>query len=234
MTDAANYFEYIDKYCERTVQGLWGEPLNVISNVAFLIVFLLLLKYFYHNFHGRYRKNWDIAALIFLIFCLTLGSTAWHVFAVRWALFTDIIPILIFINLFMVSCFFRVLNRKLIGVIALFGFYQLFNYLIQRQFSIETLNGSIFYLPVVIYLFGITLFVSQFRQDLHWYYLASTSIFTVALTLRTFDMSQCDSFPAGTHFLWHTFIAIVLYLLTMSLMMSKSIKVDANIDFDKK
>jgi hypothetical protein len=28
---------YVDGYCERVAPGLWGEPLNAVSNIAFLV-----------------------------------------------------------------------------------------------------------------------------------------------------------------------------------------------------
>jgi len=223
MTDSSKYFEFIDKYCERTIEGVSGEPLNVVSNIAFLVVSLLLLKYFRQNFQGEFLKNWDIATLIFLLFCMTLGSTLWHVYAVRWALYTDAIPILIFMNLFLLSCLFRVLNIGVVKMFLFFCAYQLFNYVIQSQFSMDTLNGSIFYLPVFVFLVGILLFVRQYRPDLYQYYVISVVLFSVSLVLRTFDVSQCDNFPLGTHFLWHTLVSIMLYFLTMSLMLASII-----------
>ena len=32
-----DWFRYIDIYCERTAPGFWDEPLNAVSNAAFLI-----------------------------------------------------------------------------------------------------------------------------------------------------------------------------------------------------
>jgi hypothetical protein len=36
---------------------------------------------------------------------------------------------------------------------------------------------------------------------------------TLSLALRTIDAAACDTFPLGTHFLWHIFNAAVLYVL---------------------
>jgi len=38
-------------------------------------------------------------------------------------------------------------------------------------------------------------------------------IFTVSLAVRTIDLAICDTFPLGTHFLWHLLNATVLYVL---------------------
>jgi hypothetical protein len=34
--------DYVDNYCERVAPGLWGEPANALTNVAFLIACGLL------------------------------------------------------------------------------------------------------------------------------------------------------------------------------------------------
>jgi len=237
MTDSTSYFEFIDKYCERTMEGMWAEPFNVVSNIVFVIVSLLLLRFFLRHFQGQYLKNWDIGVLIMLAFCISIGSTLWHIFAVRWALYADVIPILIFINLFLISCFIRILHLKILNVIFLFSVYQLLNYTIQNQFSIDTLNGSIFYIPILIMLMGIAFFLYLKENMTHHstsspqavekvkylsrYYVVAAALFSLSLILRTLDLSQCENFPLGTHFLWHTFIGIMLYYLTMSLMINQ-------------
>lgn len=223
MSDSARYFEYIDKYCERTAEGLWAEPLNVISNIAFFIVAILLFRFYRQHFKGKFIKYWDISLLIALMFFITGGSTLWHVYSLRWALYTDAIPILIFINVFLLSCFVRILGLSVSAVILLFLLYQLFNYGIQLNFSMDTLNGSIFYLPVWIFITGILFFACRNRDGLCHYYLISVGLFSAALVLRTFDISQCDNFPTGTHFLWHILIATMLFFLTKSLMLSQLI-----------
>ena len=35
---------YIDIYCERIEPGLWAEPLNAITNLAFIIAAFLLIR----------------------------------------------------------------------------------------------------------------------------------------------------------------------------------------------
>ncbi|GAA1200181.1 hypothetical protein [Prauserella alba] len=35
--NAADWTAYVDGYCERLAPGLFGEPLNTISNVGFLL-----------------------------------------------------------------------------------------------------------------------------------------------------------------------------------------------------
>ncbi len=39
-----DWFEQIDGYCERTDFTYWSEPLNAVTNVAFIIAALLLWR----------------------------------------------------------------------------------------------------------------------------------------------------------------------------------------------
>jgi len=220
MTEATNYIEFIDKYCERVTLGVWDEPLNVISNIAFFAIAVLLFRYFRKNFQSDYGRHWDIAILIGFAFCISIGSTLWHLYAQRWALYTDVIPILLFINLFLLSCFFRVLKLPLVLVFVCFAVYHLMNTFVQSNFSIDVLNGSIFYVPVFLCLLSVTLVLLYQKSTLAKLYAYSTVLFAFSLILRTLDLSQCESFPIGTHFLWHSSIAIMLYWLTKSLMLS--------------
>lgn len=222
MTNPNIYIEYIDKYCERVSPGLWGEPLNIISNIAFLVVAILLLKTFKNKYVGEYSKHLDIALLIALLFIITIGSTLWHTLALRWALYTDVIPILIFVNIFFLSCFVRVLNLRVINVILFFSIFQLFSFFIKNQYPIDTLNGSIFYLPILISLAIITVALYRKNRIVGKYYLMAFVLFALSLSLRTIDISYCDTFSTGTHFLWHIFIAVMLYTLTMSLIVNKN------------
>ena len=32
-----NWTAYVDGYCERVAPGLWGEPLNAVTNLAFVL-----------------------------------------------------------------------------------------------------------------------------------------------------------------------------------------------------
>jgi hypothetical protein len=38
----------------------------------------------------------------------------------------------------------------------------------------------------------------------------------VSLTLRTLDEPLCASLPIGTHYFWHVFNAVALYLVSLA------------------
>jgi hypothetical protein len=63
--------DYVDGYCERVAPGLWGEPLNSLGNLAFLVAAVLVWR-----LAGGDRTGRLLAASIGLVFA---ASTAFHI-----------------------------------------------------------------------------------------------------------------------------------------------------------
>lgn len=203
----------VDLYCERSGPGLFAEPLNALSNFAFLGASVWLLR--------RLRRDAGtpgyarlLAALIFLI---GLGSLAFHTFAQVWAEILDVGCIALFIYFF-VACFFRRFLgwRWELAVLAMPGFW-VFGKAITALFAPGALNGSVDYLPAFA---GLVLMAAALRlrgqRASAWLTLAA-AVFLASLGFRTFDLAWCARFPLGTHWIWHTLNAVVLSLATLSL-----------------
>ncbi|MDN3718388.1 ceramidase domain-containing protein [Roseibium salinum] len=87
----------IDYYCERIAPEFWSEPLNAVTNATFLVA--ALLAYLMWR-----RKTPDDTAgllLIGIVFATGLGSFLFHTFATRWAMLADVIPIALFIHVYL-------------------------------------------------------------------------------------------------------------------------------------
>lgn len=83
----------IDLYCERVTPSFWAEPVNALSNMAFLIAA-------YAAFDLWRREGKDDPAILALIVVVTvvgLGSFAFHTLATRGAMLLDVTPIGFFI-----------------------------------------------------------------------------------------------------------------------------------------
>ena len=211
-------YEYLDKYCERIHPQWWSEPLNIASNLAFIVVAVLLLRLYLTNHKlNREHKNqaccWDIKILILLIFIIGIGSALWHITALYWALLTDQIPILLFINLFLLSCLYRVFQVTPLKILAIFLLYQAVNTGLQLTLPAQFLNGSIFYLPTLIFLMLITVASYTSRPDHAKTFLISTILFFIALVFRTLDLEICADLTIGSHFIWHILIAMTIFYL---------------------
>ena len=212
--------DYLDHYCERIAPGLWGEPFNLLSNLAFFIAAVVVWRIYLKQYNNITDHFWDIKLLIALFFAIGIGSGLWHIFATSWSLKADTIPILLFINLYLLSCLFRVFSLSVIAGISIFVAYHIVNISIQSTLPAEFLNGSIFYLPTWFFLLGITFFIWQLKLAGHQYYINALIIFSVALVFRTVDQSICGTIATGTHFIWHLLNSITLYLLMRGLLIN--------------
>ena len=205
--------DYLDHYCERVAPGLWGEPLNLLSNLAFLISAYVIYRQFYAQHRQPFILHWDHWLLLALLIAVGIGSSLWHLLANHWSLWSDRIPILLFINIYLLSCLYRVIRFPTLGVLVTFLLYHAINTTVQMKYPAEILNGSMFYLPTLVFLIGLTIII-WFRGTTGTnYFVLASAIFTLALFFRTIDLWLCNSISIGTHFIWHILIAFTLYLL---------------------
>ncbi len=205
--------DYIDIYCERTAAGLWDEPLNTLTNLAFVLAAALLARAYGQVYRGRLWQGWDLVLLIALIAAIGVGSGLWHLTAQSWAMWLDVLPILVFISVFLLVSLRRALGLGWAATLALFLLYHAVNTAVQRSLPPDTLNGSVFYLPTWAALALLSVWLAR-RQWPGWRaYAAANALFLVSLSLRTIDAAVCGWLPIGTHFLWHLLNAWLLYLL---------------------
>ncbi|THB77793.1 MAG: hypothetical protein D6B25_05775 [Desulfobulbaceae bacterium] len=205
----------IDIYCERIGSGFWAEPVNALTNLSFFIaatmVFLLARK--------RSVSTLDIDLLIILLLCIGIGSSLFHTFATPLAAAADVLPIMLFQITFLLSYSVRVMK---LGIMKSMLLLLLFFFLIVLfgQFPQVWLNGSLAYFPalIVLLLFGISHVISQ-RPE-RWVLLGAALIFGLSLAFRSVDMSLCDRFGMGTHFIWHLLNGLCLYLCLRGLIIS--------------
>ena len=204
----------LDTYCERAGNpGLWTEPLNLVTNLAFLIAAALAARRFVAAPGLGLRNGWDLALLIVLLAAIGIGSALWHSVATGWAVLADVIPIMLFINVFLLSFGWRVLDLGVFGVIGLWVGYQAANYGLMVLVPVDALNGSVGYLPPLAFLFGFWAVLRRRCHPMAGTMLVAAGLFTLSLTLRTVDKTLCPMLPIGTHFLWHLLNAVLLYVL---------------------
>jgi hypothetical protein len=218
-------------YCERGGDpGFWAEPLNAISNGAFVIAGLIgawqLMR--------APRKDFALFEwlLVVLVISIGIGSFMFHTYATVWAIPFDTIPI----SLFMLAYLGYALRRFagapwIVVIVALVGFYFTVRYAQGIQCSNELLpmtrgagkrcfNGTLGYTPAfaALVLVGGVLLVQGHRAA--GYLFAAAFLFLVAMTFRTIDLEVCTwtvraGRGVGTHFLWHTLNGLLLYVLLL-------------------
>ncbi len=205
-----NLQEQLDIYCERTDASFWSEPVNAITNFAFIVGALFLIRLYQKST----RSDWQSIALIAIVCAVGIGSFLFHTLATRWAMLADVIPITIFIFFYL-----WVTLRRLIGLGRVAGIACLVCFLIVSQFT-ETIprdysfNGSITYFPSLAALIVIGSVLQYKAHAMAPQFFVAFGVFTLSLTFRSIDMMVCPIFLVGTHFLWHCLNGLLLYLLT--------------------
>ncbi|MEG3990547.1 ceramidase domain-containing protein [Microcoleus sp. S28C3] len=211
--------DYIDLYCERLIPGLWNEPLNAISNVSFIIAAWAIWQ-----LAQRYHKiSPGIWILIALATSIGIGSFLFHTFATPWANLLDVIPILLF-----QLCFIWLYSRRVVRMNSGYAGVLLAAFFFVSDFSkqfINLLNGSLSYAPAFLVLLGLGLYHYRQQKREPFILLAATGVFLLALAFRTLDRAICPLFSPGTHFLWHLFNGVLLYLSARSLLLNWSERV---------
>jgi hypothetical protein len=197
----------LDLYCERLGPGLWSEPLNAATNLAFFVSAFGLWKV------GRARDDPGIGPWILVAFSIAIGvgSGLFHTFATTWAGVLDVVPILAFqMGILWLYCrkILEMESRTLAGLLVAF----LATTLYARQFP-NVIGGSLPYLPAALVLLLLGLHHLRRKFVDAYVLLIGCGVFAVALVFRSVDSEVCAAVPIGTHFLWHILNAVVIYLV---------------------
>jgi hypothetical protein len=213
--------DYIDLYCERVLPGLLGEPFNAISNISFFIaawgIWQIARK-------QQIKIPIGIYILISLTIIIGIGSTLFHSFATKWSYFFDVIPVLIFQLCFLWLYSHHIIKMKYFQTgLLIVSFLFLANFSRQLLFS-DLLNGSLGYTPSVLLTLGLGIYHYQQQKHEPLILLTALVAFLVSILFRSIDLIVCPYFEYGTHFLWHIFNGILLYLSARALIVNWSNK----------
>lgn len=222
--------EQIFIYCERGQDpAFWAEPLNAVTNGAFIIAAAVATRD--HLSAPAGRRTLSPAFLILLTYIIGVGSFLFHTYATRWAALADTIPIALFM-----LAYFGFLLRRFLGlpwIVVLAGvaaFYGAIWYAgtiqcrydellpITSRAGARCLNGTVSYGPAFIALIGAAILLALLRHPAWRLIGAAGIVFLASMTFRTLDLELCNRIRVGdlvlgTHFLWHVLNAVTLYLL---------------------
>lgn len=200
--------EQVDIYCERTDLTFWSEPVNAITNIAFIIAALFCL-----NLMVRRNRVETLTVLLFLLLCaIGVGSFLFHTLATRWAGAADTIPILLFILVYLFAATRRYFNAPVwmsLAVPILFvpgaiGFG------VAWGAAFPSMNGSEGYFPVFIILVIYGVALARLGHPAASGLFATAALFSISLTFRSVDDALCQMLPLGTHFMWHVLNGLLL------------------------
>jgi hypothetical protein len=227
-----DWYAKIYSYCERGGDpAFWAEPLNAVSNGAFIIAGLIAAWQLARTPAApRAIFEWLLVALVLVI---GVGSFLFHTYATRWAVLADTIPISLFMLGYLGYALCRFVRLPLIGVaVGLAAFYATIHLAQCYSCANELLpvtkaagracfNGTLGYAPAFGALVLVGLLLAGKRHPAAGYLLAAAAVFLASMTFRTLDFEVCALTRVGgrawgTHFLWHILNAITLYLLLLA------------------
>ncbi|UWP79440.1 ceramidase domain-containing protein [Dactylosporangium fulvum] len=221
---------YVDSYCERIAPGLWNEPLNAVSNVAFLVAAAVLFALLARRPVPPPFSLWLPPALTAVV-----GVCSWtfHMAATTPTAALDSLSILLFILVSVVVLIhwrWRVRWSWAWPAAPAFvaGAAAVNAVLFTVGGDRATLGG---YLPALLALVGFGLAATRpprpgpatappVGSAPGRILLTAAAVFAASLTFRTIDAPICTAIPIGTHFLWHCLNAVVLFLVGYAIVRS--------------
>lgn len=206
----------VDIYCERLDASFWAEPVNAISNIAFVLAGLIAARAAWR----LQRLDWLIFTLCFIACAVGFGSFLFHTVAQRWAGLADVIPIVLFIFLYLLAAvhrFFGLGWMLAVPVTAAAFAAALPARRVAEWLAGGSMNGSENYAPAFLLLAGATLGLAIMGHRAAPRIALATVVFTISLTARTVDASLCQTLTIGTHFLWHLLNGTMIGILLLAL-----------------
>ncbi|MDX2154972.1 MAG: ceramidase domain-containing protein [Hyphomicrobiaceae bacterium] len=218
-------------YCERGFNAsFWAEPFNAASNSAFLLASLAAAAALRRRPEGSRAERIWLWSLVALVAVIGVGSFLFHTFATRWALLADVIPITIFMVVYLAFALRHFLGLGWLPILLILPAFVATGSIAgeltcpkgRLVSAVEAarepcFNGSLGYLPALIALSVIGALASR-RQAHGRLLLVAAGIFTASVALRTLDRDICASTRffgelRGTHALWHMLNGATLYVL---------------------
>jgi hypothetical protein len=191
----------VDGYCERLGPGLWAEPVNAVTNLAFLVAAGVM---------------WPRVAGVGRVLCLVLaligvGSLLFHTLANRLAGLMDVTPIAAFILIYLFAA-----ARDFLGLpgwaaaLVSAGFVPYALALTPLLAALPFLRVSAFYWPVPVLILIFAALLARRAPGTARGLALGAGVLVVSLVFRSLDERLCPSLPIGTHFLWHLLNGLML------------------------
>ena len=195
--------QQIDGYCERVDPSYWAEPVNAVTNLAFVLAALIVWRIS--------RMDPWAKALCIILALIGVGSYLFHTHAQVWAAIADVLPIVLFILVYI-----QAVNQHgwlmrpwpaLALTLCFFPFAAITMPLWQQ---VPVLHVSAAYLPVPALILIYAWLLRKRAPLTARGFVTGAAILLVSLTFRSIDEPLCDTFKLGTHFMWHILNALML------------------------
>jgi hypothetical protein len=193
----------VDGYCERLTPGYWAEPVNAVTNMAFVVAAALM---------WRRTAGLPLArAMVLVLGAIGVGSYLFHTHANRATGLMDVIPIVLFILLYVFAA-----SRDFLGLtpwragLVTAAVLPYATATIPLWSMIPGLGSSAGYAPVPVLILAYAWLLRRRAPATARGLAAGAAILVLSLVFRTLDEPLCAVWPIGTHFLWHLLNAVML------------------------
>lgn len=195
----------IDGYCERVDPSYWAEPINAVTNAAFVLAAWVMWRRVQGQGLALAETMCGLLALI------GLGSFLFHTHAQVWAAIADVLPIVGFSLLYIYAA-----NRHFWGWPAWVAGLGALAYLPYTALLTPVFAGlpffgiSSFYWPLPLLILAYAVLLRRRAPATARGLALGAGILSLSLVARSLDMTFCAHLPWGTHFLWHILNALML------------------------
>jgi len=200
-----DWFAPVDAYCERTGPDYWSEPINALTNLAFLLAAVLIWR----RLQGPGLAMGRLMAGV--LFVIGIGSWLFHTHANPLTSLMDVVPIVAFILLYVFAAtrdYFGA--RPWVAAVVTAGFIPYAALTVPLFQQVPGLGSSASYAPVPLLIGVYALLLRRRLPQVARGLAIGAGLLVVSLTFRTLDQASCAVLPIGTHFMWHILNAIML------------------------
>lgn len=206
----ANPVDKVGYYGGRIDQGLLGEPLNLTTDICFFVFIL----FFFMRLKKEGNSDKLLQLLVILASFIALGSVIFHSYPNKITLKIDMIPINVFgltYIYFSMRRFFNFSYKTSFLFAISFVIISFLSEAVAKSLKIPGIHHltSI----ITLQLIGVILLKHQLLHKAGKAFIFASGLYILALFFRYLDFFIYRAFPLGTHFLWHTFTAVVVVIL---------------------
>lgn len=197
------WLDAVDGYCERLTPGYWAEPVNAVTNLAFVVAAAVM---------WRRTAGLPLArAMVLVLAVIGVGSYLFHTHANRVTGVMDVIPIVAFILLYVFAAsrdFLRLTPWR--AGLATVAFLPYAAATVPLWSMVPGLGSSAGYAPVPVLILVYAWLLRRRAPATAQGLAAGAGLLVLSLVFRTVDEPLCGVLPMGTHFLWHLLNAVML------------------------
>ncbi len=191
----------VDGYCERLGPEFWAEPVNAVTNAAFVLAALVM-----------WRRTFGLGRVLCAILAVIgVGSFLFHTFAQPWAGLADVLPILVYVLVYIYGAnrdFWELGRWAALGLTVLFFPFAAVTAPLFGM--IPGLGGTASYGPVPLLIAIYAVLLRHRAPETARGLAIGVVILLVSMLARALDEPLCNVIPLGTHFLWHLLNAVML------------------------